>query len=503
MRVQKTILIFIVLIISNKILLSGNFSDYTSHKIGDTLELIEKPSAEVNGYLYCFVAESNCFICDISLKKLVTYFQEKKNIKIVIFYNSKDENKEDQYRNEIGRNCTYILDRLSTYTNLFKIKKLSFFYLIDKNGKILYQNKIEGSTINDKEISKLLDNSGKQNNKLSQIEEIKRISLFENNMPLLGDKYRRFTFSENDSNFYFNKNRNASIYQSNMQGITKCVFDSSDIKNIGTVDNYDVELEGQDSILHIFDNKRNGLYSVIRFNLQNFYYTATDIFPPTNFAYNFPFSSTKDDKYFFGKRMPTRNTKYFTNNDKTIFVYDKYGKFINSFGNADSLFFNKAISGLFSDFVKIIDNNKILSWQSFTKKIRIYDTSGQLKNVISIRFFNNYHNNEDNIPNKLNDSTWKYIRANYSFNHHIIIDSKSNDKIGLVFYNYKDINPDFPGFVYEQYYFLHLLNLKTMEEKEYSFPVNVIPFYLNEDIIYTAGINDKNELSIIEYKIKE
>ncbi|MGB9702624.1 MAG: hypothetical protein ACPL1A_07850 [Candidatus Kapaibacteriota bacterium] len=463
--------------------------------------MIEKPSSDITAYLYIFVPETECDVCDVSLQKIVNYFLEKKHIEIIIFYNSNDEYKLNNFKIDFPKECVFILDRLSAYSNFYKVKKLEFFYIVDRNGKILYFNKIKGSKIKDKEIEKLLAVKINENKLKPKIEEVSRILLMNNGNLLKANKLRTFLFSKRDSTFYFKLNKFPILYKSDKFGNTTQLIDTLDLIKNNIIIGYDLEWMVQDSLLLSFNISRDG-YNLCSYNVsKNEYSRYLEIQYSGILAFNF---ANCNNQFIFAKGYPTSKTKplSFNTSDHQILLYNSNGINIRNFGILSPLFQNNAFSCVVKNQIACNKNNEIIYWQNFTKYFEILDTLGNTLKKINLEMDTSFHANHETIPHDFNDSTWIYLRANYSFNYKILIDNNNPNVYAFVYYNNIDKNPNLPGYNYDQIYYMQIIDISTSKNINLEFPVNAIPFYLEGDYLFTSEINDKNELSLVKYKIK-
>ncbi|OGU59446.1 MAG: hypothetical protein A2X64_00875 [Ignavibacteria bacterium GWF2_33_9] len=77
---MKKILIIVVILLSDILSITSancyaeDISSFTTHKINETLDLID--NGDYEAFLYMFIPEINCMTCDISLINIIDFFEK-------------------------------------------------------------------------------------------------------------------------------------------------------------------------------------------------------------------------------------------------------------------------------------------------------------------------------------------------------------------------------------------------------------------------------------------
>jgi len=423
------------------------------------------------------------------------------NVKIFIFINSNKSKISEAYQKQFPNKCEIVLDRLGLYSKQFGVKKYPFLYLISNTGKILQMNKIGSLQIDKNQITQLINQNKeviKNNNKLK---EINRINLNIEDKPLISNKFRNVLFCKKDSSFYLCKENIPFIFKVTKNGTCYNLIDSLDLVRDKLIISYDLEWWIKDSILFSSNLTQDGKYSVNMLNINKLEKSQIcKINQLCNFGFNF-IVKREDSSFIFTEKWKTRNPVYLDSIDNFVYKYDFSGNLINTFGKPDSIYMNNKYSCMINNQITSNSNHEIFLWLNILKKIQVYNFQGEIKKEIQLDFDSSFHYNLERIPEEFNDSTWKVIRHDFSLSYKILVDNVSPNSLGLIYYNYIDKTPNFPGVNYDQQYYMNILNTKTIKTRTVKFPINSIPFYFEGDKIFCTEVNEDNELSIVYYQI--
>jgi len=480
--------------------------------IDTTYELI--PSNEKHKIsIYIFAESTSCFTC---LESLNYYYNviSNRDVQFILFLNGVAQSNVEYYKKKYDWSFNVIADPLGLYSNYYNIKLLPTYIIFDFQGIMIGEGKCGGEVVIDDILNKAMKDIKEEviSPKIQHLKMIKRIILNDNKKQIITTSKRFLLFSK-EKHIYILANSQFNSYH---------VFDSVgnqiieiDLKekNINSYFTFQPQwVDFNSKILGIsMDERANRILYYINVisgeisMLKDNYFLNDSLGwnKGTNFLYDI------ENDQILGTIFPLEPRKL-TDKDTLFIITDKFGKQIKKFFLIEDLYREFSISHKYScSFDRIPSIGYIIN---ITPSEKIYMTNfeGKLIKILSAKldttFKKGIYEEDGGIREKslkeliemnLNSSTISSLKfdektnlINILYFSRVIPESKGNSDI-----SFSDICL--------QYYLSSIdFNGKKVRDYDIEFPIDIVPFYINGNIIIASEYHNNN-LELIWYEIED
>jgi hypothetical protein len=506
-KILSLMLFILLLISSHRILYSQNFfnpHDICKYKVGDTLQLIESPDESIEAYLYVFADESSCITCNMSLGYLFQIISENLKIKGFVFFNTRNQGLVNKFHDDFSRDYEIIWDRIGVYANNYGIKFEPSYLLLDKYGKIYYINKLGNPNFHEKEAKDIADEIRteylNQVKRDSYIQLINTIKLLYDNKPLLSDRNNSFLFNKETNSYYFLTMDKPKLYKSDSNGRCSVISDSAEIKKYKLYQGYSMEWFKQDSVFYMLGMAYPSKHLIIEYDIKKQKYFVTDKFIPI--WTDIFFSVLNNSKMLYTRSFPSDTAWKLNPNYNLAYIMNQENDSIMFFA-PDTIYQNNRLSIFARTSTAINDKNEIILWQKCSNKIHFYNESGEYLRSKDIHLPKSFKYPTEDLPESFTHSYWTETLFNYAMRHRVFSDN-SNGNIGLMYTYFISETPGKSSLKNCKKIYMHLLDkdVNKLTDEDIEFPLNVTPFYLDDNKIYSyTTVNGELEVRIYQLNL--
>ncbi len=454
---------------------------------------------------YIFADPTSCFTC---LESINYYYNLVKNhnVKFILFFNGVNNINKNEFQNLYKWDFEIISDPVGAYSNYYNVSLLPVFIIFDKRGNKKLVGKCGGTDVSDDEIINALKYIDDNDVELSDHKfiEIKRFPLT-NTSGIVTSTRKRFLLYSRHNNNYLLANSQMGKYQ---------IFDSLG-NQINEIDLEKLKMNSyfifkpvwvdQDSvILGInMDEKANRI--LYKLNIYNSEYKTIEnsYFDNDELGWNkgLIFYYNPENDNILGYIFPLKSRKL-NQNDSLLILIDENGSKINQFHIPNKVFESNNISFQYSCYFDRIPKHGYLISVSPYDYVYLTDFKGDLLKEIKIDY----------------DTTFKYIvyeEKKRSLPEMIDMNLNVSSVSAIQFDDMKNINILYFSRVIEEIknrdisisdirlkYYLTTVDLEgnRIRDKDIGFPVDLVPFYINGDIVIASDYKN-NSLDIVWLRI--
>ncbi len=144
MNIVQIIFLSIILATPNLFSQQSNLSTF---KIGESVRLLKSDiSSEADIFFYIFWDKYTCPICKDDTEAIISELCKHYDIRIILFMGDASESELEIIKKDFPKEWNIIPDELSVYAKYYGVLSYPVFYLLNKDGEILYIDKSGGGT---------------------------------------------------------------------------------------------------------------------------------------------------------------------------------------------------------------------------------------------------------------------------------------------------------------------------------------------------------------------
>jgi len=508
----KRKLLFILILIYPLFLVSKvEINNLTNNNINEYKKIINK-NKDYDLRIYFFTDANYCKVYNINISNLISNFSNE-NIEFVVFLNLADSIEVQSISKEYKWNCRIIGDEFGIYKEYYKVKLMPLIIILDNKGKILDFGKIDGKDISTSDIRELLKQNQNTSNILtnnSNLLEISRIHVMDDNKTLKSGMFRDLLYNEKNKQFILKHFRQCEIFIIDSTGNIIKVINKKSHPNYHcymTGDGLSWSIKDKIIFLHSINYKTDRIFQFYNFDNDSMSEQKIVQLRQTDQRTALSLESyyiTGENKFVYFFRDKTKINYNLSNDEPTTFVYDNLGNEISSFGSPDPIYKKYKISYGFRCLPTFDRKNMMISFQSFSDLLNYYDSFGNIIKSVKLDMGKEYRE----IKEDFSDSSTKEIvreRWNNISTPVSLLYDKINDYTLVSYCNetYPDGIYDFMSDEVTREIFLIISDStgKRLTENPIPMSSNCIPFYFNDSYIFTSELINKN-LEIVKYRFE-
>lgn len=476
--------------------------DICSFKTGDTIQLIEPPGDSIDGYLYAFTGEGSCYSCVSSLNYINKLINRYAHIKSFLFFYSTNNVAATKFHDDYARDYELILDRIGAYAKCYGIKFEPSFIIINRYGRIYHIQKLGSPGLDDLNAETLMNRIKSDNHSSCSSDNalrlMKTIKLHYKGEPVISNNYNSFLYEKSSNSYYFLRMDKPELFKSDSNGICDLVSDAELIKANRIYQGYCLRWHGRDSLLYILNMAYPSRHIITEFNTKCKSHKLKQITIPKKTDVNF---DVINDCIIFAKNFLSDSTHQLLHEEKLLIKVDQ-NSLISEFAIPDSIYLNNRLSTFAKAVFKVNNDNEIITWQKSSDKICFYNDQGFLLKSIKVNLPDTYIYPKSDLPVKLTHAYWQDTLYSYARNAAILCDEISGNYALLYTYwtNELDRNSNIKN---DKLYYMHLMDrsCKPLFVQDIAFPVNTIPFHIENGFVYTQSVKN-SELEIKIYSLE-
>ena len=484
-------------------------NEYCTLEKGVKVKLIHRTDNKHN--IYIFTDMSSCFSCYENIKS-IGVIAKKNNFNLYVILDGLDKDGAESVKKDNNWSIDVVADETGLITSYYKVKIKPTILGIDKGSKVVACGSLNNA--NFRTIFDSFSDYDKHKIKIeneNRLKEIFRIPVLDNDKPVLSNGYHIDVLYNRTKNEYYIKNlRSPNLFIVNSEGkVIKKVTEKRLNSPKAYYSNQSLSWVISDSVLSFVN-------TVIDFKHIAYFYDVINDTVIFSTEINNPdmigdlksgpivmFNNITNTFIAYPKMKSNNITLDST--VRTIMLFDKSGKYLNSINFPDNIFQKYKASTWFHEYFAF--NSKyghFLSLQQLSNRIKIWDSKCNLIKDIEFKFDNNYRTILADLPDLNGKEFYKQEVQNITRTNILLINNQSQE-ILVCYYN-ETYPPDETGvFSDEVIIDRNILILNGDGKWIYNTPYKVndwfVPFHFENDLIYGTEINKQKQLEIVCYKL--
>ena len=489
--------IFFILAVVPIMLSAQNNPEYAGLHQYDTVKVIDK-SNHYKARLYIFTDLSSCEIANININNLYKMYGE--NTEYIVFLAGANSKDFELLNGKYFKGIRLVGDEFGIYKAYYKIKYQPLMLILDNSGVVYAWENVKNVRLNIDSTFKIIEknNSTKEFYDLSKVlKRIKRIKIKKNGKPVITSLFHEAVYNKKQNNFIICNMRQPNLLLADSNGN---IFKTIVNKQFFIV--LSLSWFNKDSIvfLHGYSNNQPlGYYDAMNYTLYDslFKDNLTHEEGPNPCVLLDKNKYVNSIRYFFDD-----DNKLFLKNDTNCFVLrDWQGNIIAAFDTVDNIYTKFRLSRSFGA-VFGYSKNKIFSLQNYTNKLKIWNEDLHLLKTLKLDLGTKYRVIKSDLPNfDSKEHTAKFFNSVSQF-WKLLIDPRNNNI--LLYFENETYPPGITDYMSDEVKHESIINIyspngKKLNKNEIILPKASIPFYFENNDIYTLQLN-KNKLEIVIYK---
>jgi len=498
MKMFFTFLLTFFLLYFNAMAQSDSYlSEFTMLKEGDIVKPLTKQPKDLRVYL--FLDQNSCAVClhiIPEIREIVA--DESLNIEYVIFFSNIDSKSANEIAEQKDWKYEIITDFNNVYTDFYKIKQLPTYFIADKDGKILFADKLGGTRTKKSVLLNTLEIA--RNNRVRKdgriISSIEINNHFGNRIHT--SHIRKIIYDSKDKMYIFNYDASAYLYFVKDDGnfLNFLPLDSILQKYGERADNLiDIQYLPESNELVMNMHTLGVLQHILHYNLstneskllnlKHLERREPMIKPGLNLAH-----IKSVDTYFISLYFKQMKLEDFKGGIPQILILKDS---LNGLANLMDIIYYEMESrkGIEDEnwghkVLKVYDDN-VYSIQMFGYEVIEMNVSGDIKNIYEIKNSKYYRYNPEPMKNYQREE-YTYFRSRASINEDLLID-ETNGKIYVYFQNMHPVDETTVKLGNKNPTNHYLIQVGCEDGEicgEYHLPKDHIPFHIENGIVHTS-----------------
>jgi hypothetical protein len=435
--------------------------------------------------VYIFMDESSCITCNSYLESFVIKYINILEIDLKVFLKNASQDFINSMDTHEKVKQISIPDPFSIYYDFYKIKNSPTILIANNEGSELYRDEF-AKAHNESEILKIIEeNIGfiKSKDHAGEIEynfsigADAKVRYYNDKLYIYSNKFKQLYMSDTLGNILLERNIKELYSKSGLN-----YFFYFEVKN--------------DSTLTFIDSDYNTNRMIFDYHLNSNEFIENTIFPKHTKTINYGYDLAITENHIIGAQHPVNNSGAMKGRGiSPYFSFSIANKKIIQFGEWNPLYHNN--NSVYGYDIKALEDDRgdIYLISSFTNELQVYKSDLTLKNEVvfdKLKYFKEF---DGDLLGSQKREYYSQILSRISFVNHLLF-NKTKTKILVSYYNkeYPDgiIDPYSDKLKFENFVVIYNLHSKSYEEFKIGKSRNLMPFYLENNIIWYSDVKAGN-----------
>ncbi len=480
-----------------------DYSHYTGYKTGDTAA-VYGGEAGISSHLYIFADESSCFTCMLSLQPIISTMRAKGHSKSTLFLRGASPEYIHSISERYGWDFEIVDDRIGAYMDKFRIKRVPFYLLLDARGVLRDMGEIATADFDMDRLIHVSDEIEKERQARKQpLSPVKKIPVRNGREPYLAGAIRFVSYDPRSREFVMIGPGSSAYAIADSSGAIKTTIDLAKFSQFdvltplpmsitpkpGVLLGGDSELENAERILYYLDYTRDSL-ALLQAPLN------TD-----KYLIGYEFLATQSSHVVIGLH-PRDYGDLSAPEFHTAMLLDSLARPVRTFGSVPRQYRDYYLDGFYWAAFTGDEQGRIYQTHNFGDMVYVYSPEG-----IPV----------DSVKYDLTTSPWYRDWRGKATGFHakttLEVKKEMSDEVSKLLLLLRDETTQELYVVYTNrmapghtavdgklYYYMHRVGERT-DPVDVEIPNNGVPFYINNNMLYTTELTAGNALEIVVYSL--